>query len=105
MLKKIHAYAEDDTTSTGASVGAEHCAEFVEEAPSVVPTTKQFPMGGEWKWESEDICDNCGYGIPHLEKIVGQVVLMDSKDWKYCPNCGTEMKSVGSCEMERGDEK
>lgn len=43
--------------------------------------------------ESEDICDNCGYEIPHLEKTVGDVVLMDSKNWKYCPNCGKRRRS------------
>ena len=37
VLDKIHAYAEAYTTSTGASVGADYCAEFVENAPSVVP--------------------------------------------------------------------
>lgn len=42
------------------------------------------------KWESEFVCETCGYEIPHLTKVVCDVVLMDSKDWNYCPNCGTK---------------
>lgn len=54
-------------------------------------TTEQSSIVGDWKWESEDVCDNCGYKIPHLERVVGETVLMDSKDWKYCPNCGEKI--------------
>lgn len=57
----------------------------IEDAPSVIPKAKE----GEWKWEMNDICHNCGYKIPHLERIVGETVLMDSKDWSFCPNCGS----------------
>ena len=59
-----------------------------------IELTMQYSIVGEWKWESEDICDNCGCEIPHLERIVGDVVVMDSKDWKYCPNCGAKMKGA-----------
>lgn len=51
-------------------------------------------MIGEWKWESQDICANCGYEIPHLERVVGETVLMDSKDWDYCPHCGCKLKGL-----------
>lgn len=57
-------------------------------------TTEQSSIVGEWQWESEEPCDNCGYEIPHLERVVGETVLMDSKDWKYCPNCGNKRKGA-----------
>lgn len=59
----------------------------IENAPSVT---------AEWKWESQDTCDNCGYEIPHLERIVGETVLMDSRDWEYCPNCGNRRKGTNN---------
>ena len=60
----------------------------IENAPSVTAEV------GEWKWESQDICDNCGYEIPHLERVVGETVLMDSRDWGYCPNCESRRNRV-----------
>lgn len=44
MINKIRAYAEADTTSTEKSIGANCCAEFVECAPSAVPTTEKSSM-------------------------------------------------------------
>ena len=58
-------------------------------APSVAPSVIPQPKEGEWKWESEIVCEKCGYEIPHIEKVMGGIVLMDSKDWSYCPNCGS----------------
>ena len=54
-------------------------------------TTEQSLMAEEWNWKSQDICDNCGYEIPHLKRVIGDTVLMDSKDWHYCPFCGAKM--------------
>ena len=64
----------------------------IDSQSSVVPSCQKNRQVGEWKWKSQDICDNCGYEVPHLKRTVGDTVLMDSKDWSYCPNCGAKMK-------------
>lgn len=69
----------------GINIGIAKMHENIKNAPSVIPQAEE----GEWKWETNDVCDNCGYKIPHLERIVGETVLMDSKDWNFCPNCGS----------------
>ena len=95
VLDKIHAYAEACTTSTEESIGADYCAEFVEVAPSVVPSREEPKRG---KWTEVEIsehgelsivsmrCNQCGrYAYLVLPK--GTKCVYD-----YCPWCKADMR-------------
>jgi rubrerythrin len=93
VLNKIHDYAEAYTTSTAESVGADYCAEFVEDAPSVLPTTEQSSMVGEWKKEVNEKLGKC-LRVVYVCSACGCAVGCESFHRRsYCPNCGAKMKS------------
>ena len=69
-----------------------HMLWYIEQAPSVVPTTEQSSMVGEWKpfdrtWGREIwACSVCG------ESVANMPTSGDKPLYDYCPNCGAKMK-------------
>lgn len=65
--------------------------EFVKNAPSAEPERKTGKWIGEWDtydWDGEPIVDIWRCSV--CDKVFCE--WEEKPDWKYCPNCGAEMR-------------
>ena len=87
LIKQMIDYQNLDTVNTSNAIGAAYCVELAENAPSVVPTTEKSSMVGEWRASTVHSgivkCSVCGYQAG---------AYAESKEYKYCPNCGAKMR-------------